>query len=201
MKRKIGNLLMTLGTLLILAALCLTIYNIWESRKADQNSSEILAHLEDEMENEDEDQDPDIPLYQLYPDMEMPVYEVDGIAYIGVLEIPVLGLKLPVASEWSYPNLRSSPCRYLGSAYQDNMIIAGHNYNRHFGRLKDLGIGDEIRFTDADGNIFNYQVADLESLPGTAVEDMEAGEWDMTLFTCTYGGKSRVAIRCRRIER
>ncbi|MEO2240291.1 sortase [Dorea sp. YH-dor226] len=200
MKRKIGNVLMTLGTLLILAALCLTIYNIWESQKADQNSSEILAQLEDEMEDEDEDQDQDIPIYQLYPDMEMPVYEVDGIAYIGVLEIPVLGLKLPVASEWSYPNLRSSPCRYQGSVYQDNMIIAGHNYNRHFGRLKDLGIGDEIRFTDADGNIFDYQVADLESLPGTAVEEMEAGEWDMTLFTCTYGGKSRVTIRCRRIE-
>ena len=200
MKRKIGNVLMTLGTLLILAALCLTIYNIWESQKADQNSSEILAQLEDEMEDEDEDQDQDIPIYQLYPDMEMPVYEVDGIAYIGVLEIPVLGLKLPVASEWSYPNLRSSPCRYQGSVYQDNMIIAGHNYNRHFGRLKDLGIGDEIRFTDADGNIFDYQVADLEFLPGTAVEEMEAGEWDMTLFTCTYGGKSRVTIRCRRIE-
>ena len=200
MKRKIGNVLMTLGTLLILAALCLTIYNIWESQKADQNSSEILAQLEDEMEDEDEDQDQDIPIYQLYPDMEMPVYEVDGIAYIGVLEIPVLGLKLPVASEWSYPNLRSSPCRYQGSVYQDNMIIAGHNYNRHFGRLKDLGIGDEIRFTDADGTIFDYQVADLESLPGTAVEEMEAGEWDMTLFTCTYGGKSRVTIRCRRIE-
>ena len=200
MKRKIGNVLMTLGTLLILAALCLTIYNIWESQKSDQNSSEILAQLEDEMEDEDEDQDQDIPIYQLYPDMEMPVYEVDGIAYIGVLEIPVLGLKLPVASEWSYPNLRSSPCRYQGSVYQDNMIIAGHNYNRHFGRLKDLGIGDEIRFTDADGNIFDYQVADLESLPGTAVEEMEAGEWDMTLFTCTYGGKSRVTIRCRRIE-
>lgn len=200
MKRKIGNVLMTLGTLLILAALCLTIYNIWESQKADQNSSEILAQLEDEMEDEDEDQDQDIPIYQLYPDMEMPVYEVDGIAYIGVLEIPVLGLKLPVASGWSYPNLRSSPCRYQGSVYQDNMIIAGHNYNRHFGRLKDLGIGDEIRFTDADGNIFDYQVADLESLPGTAVEEMEAGEWDMTLFTCTYGGKSRVTIRCRRIE-
>ena len=200
MKRKIGNVLMTLGTLLILAALFLTIYNIWESQKADQNSSEILAQLEDEMEDEDEDQDQDIPIYQLYPDMEMPVYEVDGIAYIGVLEIPVLGLKLPVASEWSYPNLRSSPCRYQGSVYQDNMIIAGHNYNRHFGRLKDLGIGDEIRFTDADGNIFDYQVADLESLPGTAVEEMEAGEWDMTLFTCTYGGKSRVTIRCRRIE-
>lgn len=199
MKRKIGNVLMAIGILMILAAFGLTVYNIRESQKADEKSAKILDQLEDEMENED-DQESDVPLYRLYPDMEMPVYEVDGVAYIGVLEIPVLGLKLPVASEWSYPNLRSSPCRYLGSVYQDNMIIAAHNYNIHFGRLRELGTEDEVYFTDADGNVFAYQVADLETLPGTAVKDMEAGDWDMTLFTCTYGGKSRVTIRCRRIE-
>ena len=37
-------------------------------------------------------------------------------------------------------------------------------------------------------------------LPGTAVEDMELGIWDLTLFTCTYGGRSRIAVRCDQIE-
>ena len=50
---------------------------------------------------------------------------------------------------------------------------------------------------DVQGNQFFYEVADMEELPGTAVEDMEAGEWDMTLFTCTLGGRSRVTLRCR----
>ena len=80
------------------------------------------------------------------------------------------------------------------------MIIAGHNYSRHFGGLKNLAIGEEISFRDVDGHIFQYQVDDIETIPGTAVEDMDAGEWDMTLFTCTYGGKSRVTIRCRKLE-
>lgn len=201
MKRKIGKLLMGTGMLLILAAFLLTAYNIWEAKKADEASGQILGHLEDviDRQNDLEDEQKN-PLYQLYPDMEMPVVEIDGISYIGILEIPSLNLKLPVAAEWSYPNLRSSPCRYKGSVYQDNMIIAGHNYNRHFGRLKDLNPGDGVCFTDVDGNRFGYEVVDMEAIPGTAVEDMEAGEWDMTLFTCTYGGKSRVTIRCRRSE-
>ena len=29
---------------------------------------------------------------------------------------------------------------------------------------------------------------------------MTAGDFDLTLFTCTYGGKSRVTLRCDRVE-
>ena len=47
-----------------------------------------------------------------------------------------------------------------------------------------------------DDNRFAYQVTDREELPGTAVEDMSAGNWDLTLFTCTYGGQNRITIRC-----
>ncbi len=30
------------------------------------------------------------------------------------------------------------------------------------------------------------------------VEEMENGDWDLTLFTCAWGGRSRVAVRCIR---
>lgn len=63
-------------------------------------------------------------------------------------------------------------------------------------QLKNLRSGDTICFTDADGNPFFYQVAELEVLDGTAVEEMTAGDWQLTLFTRTYGGQSRVAVRC-----
>ena len=39
----------------------------------------------------------------------------------------------------------------------------------------------------------------LEILQPTAVEEMTAGEFDLTLFTCTYGGKSRVTVRYDRV--
>lgn len=201
MKRKAGKLLMTIGLLLIAAAFLLMVYNIWESKKAENMSEEILNQIKDgQDENVSSDDADEKPLYEIYPDMEMPVLRIDGVDYIGILTVPSLGLELPVAGNWSYPNLRRSPCRYKGSAYSNDMIIAGHNYSRHFGGLKNLAIGEEISFRDVDGHIFQYQVDDIETIPGTAVEDMDAGEWDMTLFTCTYGGKSRVTIRCRKLE-
>lgn len=201
MKRKAGKLLMTIGLLLIAAAFLLMVYNIWGSKKAENMSEEILNQIKDgQDENVSSDDADEKPLYEIYPDMEMPVLTIDGVDYIGILTVPSLGLELPVAGNWSYPNLRRSPCRYKGSAYSNDMIIAGHNYSRHFGGLKNLAIGEEISFRDVDGHIFQYQVDDIETIPGTAVEDMHAGEWDMTLFTCTYGGKSRVTIRCRKLE-
>ena len=131
--------------------------------------------------------------------MEMPVIEINGQRYIGQLEIPKLGLTLPIMDSWSYPKLRIAPCRYQGSAYKNDLIIAGHNYQRHFGQLKTLVSGDQMIFMDVEGHLFVYEVTEMEVLDPTAVEAMQSGDWDLTLFTCTYGGQSRVTLRCKKI--
>lgn len=143
---------------------------------------------------------PEIPDYIQNPDMEMPVQTVNGTDYIGILRIPTLNLELPIISQWSYKRLKVAPCRYTGSVYQKNMTICAHNYSSHFGRLKNLSIGDIVTFTDMDGNEFIYRVAELETLMPSAVEEMTAGIWDLTLFTCTVGGKTRVTVRCEAID-
>ena len=130
--------------------------------------------------------------------MEMPTVEIDGVEYIGTLTIPALGLELPIVSAWSDALLDLAPCRYTGSAYLGDLIIAGHNYRGHFGSLYRLAPGDEVQFTDAAGNVFSYAVSEIQELPGTALEEMEAGDWDLTLFTCTLSRTSRVTIRCQR---
>ncbi len=205
MKRK---LLISGGALLLAAALCLTVYNLEEDRRAGENAVRVVSRLRSETERKtppppQESAAPEptpLPAYLLDPTMEMPVEEVDGYGYIGTLEIPALELSLPVMDQWSYPALKLAPCRYKGSAYLDNMIVAGHNYRTHFGHLHRLQTGEEIRFTDTEGNPFRYTVAELEELAPTAVEEMETGDWDLTLFTCTLGGKARVAVRCVRAE-
>ena len=141
----------------------------------------------------------EIPDYVLNPKMEMPVLESNGQKYIGVLRIPALDLELPVISEWTYKRFKLAPCRYFGSAYQNNLVIAAHNYDRHFGRLVDLREGDYISFTDADGNRFAYEVVCKETLNPRDVDEMTSGEFDLTLFTCTVGGSYRVTIRCDKI--
>lgn len=57
---------------------------------------------------------------------------IDGIKYIGVLEVPELSLQLPVMSHWSLAGLKIAPGRYKGSVYKRNTISAGHNYRSHF---------------------------------------------------------------------
>ena len=141
-----------------------------------------------------------IPDHILNPKMDMPTQEVDGHKYIGRIDIPVLDISLPVMDSWSYENLKTAPCRYKGSAYLNNMILAAHNYTKHFGPIRRLLPGDEVIFTDVGGNIFDYSVAELEQLEGTDVDEMEAGEWDLTLFTCTLGGQYRITVRCVRNE-
>lgn len=191
------------GLLLIVAALSLTCYNMWEERRAEASAASALEEILPEMPvaaepsiQPEDAQEAVIPDYLLNPEMEMPTVESEGQAYIGVLDIPALGLELPVISQWSYPRLKLAPCRFEGSAYLDDLIIAAHNYRSHFGGLKNLRPGDEVSFTDVEGNVFRYTVAELETLGGNDLEELESGEWDLTLITCTLGGKSRVTVRC-----
>lgn len=131
---------------------------------------------------------------------EMPTMKIDKQSYIGYIELPTLGISLPVISEWSYPRLRIAPCRYSGSAYDDSLVILAHNYARHFGNIQRLSIGDPVQFIDARGNIFRYVVAKHETLGRRDVKEMIDSGYDLTLFTCTYGGKYRITVRLNRVD-
>ena len=56
-----------------------------------------------------------------------------------------------------------------------------------------------VAFTDMNGVVTRYQVVDMDELSPYAVAEMVSGEFDLTLFTCTYGGKKRVTVRCDRM--
>ena len=126
--------------------------------------------------------------------------EIDSDWYIGILTIPTLQVEVPIFSEYVFDQLPYTPCRYAGSYLTDNMIVAAHNYDSHFGRIRKLDSGDRIDFTDVTGTVYHYQVIQTEILPDTAVEEMEQGNWDLTLFTCTLSGTQRVTVRCERIS-
>ena len=201
-KLQAASCITAVGILLLAAAMALLTYNLWDSHRAGLSQQQILEEY-----NKKNPQTTDTALdaksreekYPKDPDIEMPEVLLEnpkGAACIGVLEIPELSLQLPVMSEWSYPLLRKAPCRYSGSAYQDNLVIAAHNYASHFGRLRTLKTGSLVYFTDAAGNRFTYQVAVIEALTPQSIEEMTGGEWPLTLFTCTWDGKNRVTVRC-----
>lgn len=195
MKAKRGAVWINAGLLLIAAALFLSAYNEWESHEARDSARQVIAQLCDELPTEAGEP-------TTLPDVrrEMPVKTINGRDYIGVLSIPSLELELPVISQWDYPALKVAPCRYSGSLYQDNLIICAHNYASHFGKLKELQPGDIVLFTDMDEHVVTFQMVERETLNPMDAEGMEAGDWDLTLFTCTIDGQTRVTIRFERVE-
>ena len=195
MKANRGAVWIHAGLLLIAAALFLSVYNEWESHEARDSARQVIAQLCDALPTEAGEP-------TTLPDVrrEMPVKTINGRDYIGVLSIPSLELELPVISQWDYPALKVAPCRYSGSLYQDNLIICAHNYASHFGKLKELQPGDIVLFTDMDEHVVTFQMVERETLNPMDAEGMEAGDWDLTLFTCTIDGQTRVTIRLERVE-
>lgn len=205
-----------MGLLLIAAALCLTCRNILVGRRAGKAAQAALIELRPYIgapvsptgtpvgsvdggnHATGSAAELEYPDYILDPNKDMPVTVVDGVGYVGVLSIPQIEHEFPNISDWSYDHLKIAPCRYSGTAYNGSLVICAHNYDPHFGQIRNLSLGSSLSLTDMDGNRFEYLVSEIETLRPTQVEDMKTGDWDLTLFTCTIGGRSRLAVRCIR---
>lgn len=194
--RKIGTAVILLGFILIAAAGVVTIHNINIDVKAGEKAESILDGLTVREQSSATD-DEDLLEYFQNSDNEMVSVKLDGEEYIGILSIPKYGLELPVMEDWSYAGMQISPCRYSGSVYKQNLVIAAHNYYSHFGSIGGLTQGDEIYFKGMDGRTYQYAVAENEVLSPDEVDKMCNSEWELTLFTCTLGGRNRITVRCK----
>lgn len=193
MKNRFSKILKNMGILFIIGALSLCAYNVFDTFRGYIAQKEILEAYGKKIDKSKEGKIKD---YLLNPDMEMPEVQLNGLSCVGTIEIPALDLKLPVTSEWSYDLMKQAPCRYYGSIYQKNMVIAAHNSWFHFGRLSHLKEGQKVIFTDAKEHRFIYRVKVVEALSPDCVEEVTNGKYPLTLFTCTLDAKNRVVVRC-----
>ena len=182
-KRRFGVILVIIGVICLAAAAFLIVYNIVNGLRAD-----YIA------ENETEQQNETTPTKTEQNIVSDRIFE--GYSYIGYLTIPDLSLKLPVMSDWSYEGLNLSPCRYSGSVETNDLVIAAHNYDSHFGRISELSNGAQVLFTDLNGSTERYEVVSVDTLNPVEIEKMTSGDYDLTLFTCTLSGMARVTVRC-----
>ena len=184
-----GIIMLVIGIMLLLLAGGWYTANILEDRAAGEYTVRIL-------DNMDVSEELDI----VVEGDDKPAVIVDEEAFCGRIVIEKLGMELPVFQEWNYKKLKKAPCRYSGSVETQDMIVAAHNYKSHFGKINTLDNGDELVFIDASGETYYFEVKEILILDGSAVEDMSAGAWDFTLFTCTKGGKQRVVVRCESVS-
>lgn len=213
MPKKAGIAIVTLGAVLIVSALLLFLYNQHEADVAGQEAESLMSDLESWMEGQNTEPGTENTRESTGPaameetetteptlEAEMPVVRINGYSYVGYVEIPVLELKLPVLSEWDYNRLQIAPCRQHGSSRTDDLVIAAHNYSTHFGRLKELLEGDTVIFTDMDGIVNTYAIAKIDTIDPYDVDSVLNSDFDLVLYTCTVGGKTRVTVFCNRAE-
>ena len=132
------------------------------------------------------------------PALDMPTVRTGSYDYIGYLDFPGYGLTMPVAAEFSFPAMEISPCRHTGSAYNDNLVVAGHNYKTEFDVLFRLKAGDTVTFTDVDGNVFTYTVREFASVTPDDSDTVMNSGYALTMYTCNWDTTERVTVFCER---
>lgn len=191
MNKKIGLFFIILGTLCLLSSVGLILYNSIEEKNGERYSSLLLDEMNQKIN--------DNSIHDNHIESEMDTINANGYESIGFLSIPILELELPVLNDCDDYKLKIAPCLYYGSYFEKNFVIAAHNYRSHFGRLKELKEKDLILFTDVNGKIYYYEVVLIETFSKYATEEMVTSGFDLSLYTCTVGGKNRVTVRCNKI--
>ncbi len=205
--RNAGIAFVVLGAVLVVSALLFLFGNQREEKIAQVESERILQQLYKALPDPAERrrpskmaQDTNGETEPTASTTEMTVVEIEGYGCIGYIELPKLERTLPVLSEWDYDRLKIAPCRQFGSSKTDDLVIAAHNYVSHFGPLSRLEPGDQVIFTDMEGEVIPYAVAETKEIEPTEVEAVQNSGYDLVLYTCTYSGAARTAVFCRRIS-
>lgn len=186
-------LFVIVGIMLIGASLVLVVCNRYTDYLGEQNSHKVLVTLKKEITSDSSEKNPE----NEKENKGEITKTIDSKKYIGIISVPKINLELPVLKDLNYDNLKVAPCRYFGSCEKNNLIIAAHNYTAFFDKIDTLNSGDTIKFTDVNGVVHNYQVTNTELISGSDSSAMKKNEeqWDITLFTCTWSGWSRVTVR------
>ena len=214
MRKKPGKFLMFGGVLIFVAMLGVAGYQNYAEKSSDEAVVEMTLAYEEALKDkaavirpaevfdqkETAQNEESAQAEDLAQEEAMPYIEVANQACIGIISIPAINIAVPVNNDCTSAALKKMPCRYVGGVETNSMVIAAHNYQRHFGKISLLKAGDQVTFTDVDGVEYNYEVVQTEVLGAYDVEEMTTGDWDLTLFTCTYGGQNRVTVRCSLVE-
>ena len=173
--------------LLILGIVCVS-YPYIMHQKQGQEIKQLQAALED---------------IQVTGQADGPVDKEDLLSTLE-LSIPSIDLNAPVLPKTTkeYLNIALTQIKKDQVPGQGNFTIAGHNssvYGRHFNRLHEVKIGDEIQLIDGE-DIFTYQIDSKEIISPSEVDVLNdhPDKNEITLITCTDTGTKRLAVKGHR---
>lgn len=189
MKKK-RNVFQLLGFLLILAALCLLLgrelWGMHNSKQAARVAAQIEAGLPRKTVGTPEE----------YSNPDMPVLQLDGRDFSGLVSVPSFGVCLPLGSEWNAPAFYAYPCRFWGSVYDHSLIIGGSSQKGQFDFLGRLDLGEKILVTDMMGAEFAYRVTGIDRRKHADMQTFGETESDLILFARDTSTLDHLLVRC-----
>ena len=188
---------MVTGTVLLLAALFLLLFNWNQDAQTEERTVNILEQLKEQMPaaHTKRDETSGIPSEMLQTEIAVGT-DIDLLPAETALPEPDIFAEY----EDEISDTVQEVVYWIDST--SNLVIAAHNYSCHFGNISSLNTGDEIIFTDGEGIMHTYSVVNSELIGGRNVPAMEEGseDWDITLFTCNLSGTNRVTVRAALAE-
>jgi sortase A len=188
-KSNLSTVLFVIGALFLAAALTFTVIRTVSEVTARKKAPTILSKMESLM--------PQIKSggFDNRADTSHAMLEVDGESFIGILELPTYGTKLPVGSKWAVSELKAYPCRYDGSLYEGNLTVGGKVTAGQFDFMDKVTKYDAVFFTDVTGKRYSLEVTDVR-----VTETMDVEEWqkdcDLVLFSSTGREEYTVVKAC-----
>lgn len=137
---------------------------------------------------------PPLPQPQPVPD---DPYFPEPEVILGTIEIPKLGLNVPLRQGVTLTTLDRGPGHWPGTALPGelgNVVVAGHRVTRTrpFRHIDKLVPGDQVIFTLADGSRHVYEMVGTEVVDETGMHIVNQGyAYTATLFACHPPGSAR----------
>jgi sortase A len=123
---------------------------------------------------------------------------------IGILQVDLISLKLPIVEGIRKQDLKIAPGHIPGTAVPGqvgNAVIAGHrsySYGRMFNRLEELKLGDTIKVNVAKKN-YEYTIYEKKMVDPSDISVLNYNKTDtiLTLITCNADGKRRLILQAK----
>ncbi|MBR2587685.1 MAG: sortase [Bacilli bacterium] len=224
-KKKFYKIQFALSIIVVIALTVSYIYSEYDKKKGESTSKDILASFaSNNTDTTDTEQDTVVvslndSVEEITETTQEPqvldefnnVYKTDsGVEYRvdSILNIPSLEINYPVLSDSSDELLKISLNKFWGGDANSvgNYCIVGHNYDGKdifFGKLYRIQNGDIVELQDNTGKVLQYKVYNkfiVEPTDVACTSQLTNGKKEMTLITCSDGGKTRLVVKCRAIE-
>lgn len=186
MKKYISNTFMILGILLILVAVGSKYINKSEVKKSEENFINKLEQVESKKE--------------FFKDIEVG-------DEIGKITVPSLNIEGIIVEGTDDQQIKHNVGHFEGTSMpgeKGNFAIAGHSstiYNNIFNNMHKIKVGDEMVITALNGE-FKYRVSERFVVDpwDTTVLNSYVEKKEITIVTCTNGGKDRFIIKGNLVE-